>query len=90
MAQLGVVPRWPAPPSWYPGHMKQFTRMLPALLSKTDVVLELRDSRLPLTSVNPTFEGMLLFDRSSINRGYGSQRCSAGDPSLDGDASSYY
>ncbi|TDL22835.1 P-loop containing nucleoside triphosphate hydrolase protein [Rickenella mellea] len=70
MAQLGVVPRWPAPPSWYPGHMKQFTRMLPALLSKTDVVLELRDSRLPLTSVNPTFEDAMRkwrFDRQRFS-----------------------
>ena len=47
----------PAPPSWYPGHMRQFVRNLPALLSRTDVVLELRDSRLPLTSINHTFEG---------------------------------
>ena len=31
--------------------------MLPALLTRTDVVLELRDARLPLTSVNRNFEG---------------------------------
>ena len=43
-------------PSWYPGHMRRFTRMLPELLSKADFVLELRDSRLPLTSVNGAFE----------------------------------
>ncbi|KAI5119882.1 hypothetical protein M0805_008553 [Coniferiporia weirii] len=49
----------PAPPSWYPGHMRQFVRILPALLSRTDVVLELRDARLPLTSINGTFEGVL-------------------------------
>ena len=52
-------PLLPAPTSWYPGHMTQFTRMLPALLRRTDVVLELRDSRLPLTSINPNFEGAL-------------------------------
>lgn len=39
--------------------MRQFMRMLPALLSRTDVVLELRDARLPLTSINGTFEGMI-------------------------------
>ena len=33
----------PAPPSWYPGHMTAFARTLPALLGRTDVVLELRD-----------------------------------------------
>ncbi|TFK46855.1 P-loop containing nucleoside triphosphate hydrolase protein [Heliocybe sulcata] len=52
-------PVLPAPPSWYPGHMDKFARMLPALLRRTDVVLELRDSRLPLTSINETLEGAL-------------------------------
>ncbi|KAG6820293.1 hypothetical protein H0H93_002731 [Arthromyces matolae] len=53
------MPALPIPPSWFPGHMKKFTRMLPALLTKTDVVLEIRDSRLPLTSINRTLEGAL-------------------------------
>ncbi|KAJ7927570.1 P-loop containing nucleoside triphosphate hydrolase protein [Mycena leptocephala] len=52
-------PSLPIPPSWFPGHMMKFTRMLPALLTQTDVVLELRDSRLPLTSINRTLEGAL-------------------------------
>ncbi|KAJ7717221.1 P-loop containing nucleoside triphosphate hydrolase protein [Mycena metata] len=52
-------PALPIPPSWFPGHMMKFTRMLPALLAQTDVVLELRDSRLPLTSINRTLEGAL-------------------------------
>ncbi|KAI0332807.1 P-loop containing nucleoside triphosphate hydrolase protein [Cubamyces sp. BRFM 1775] len=52
-------PPLPAPPSWFPGHMLQFQRMLPTLLNKTDVVLELRDARLPLTSINRNFEGAL-------------------------------
>ncbi|KAF9051599.1 P-loop containing nucleoside triphosphate hydrolase protein [Panaeolus papilionaceus] len=47
----------PVPPSWFPGHMMKFTRMLPALLKKTNVVLEIRDSRLPLTSINASLEG---------------------------------
>lgn len=37
--------------------MTQFSRLLPSLLKRTDVVLELRDARLPLTSVNRNFEG---------------------------------
>lgn len=57
MAQSMASLVLPAPPSWYPGHMRQFVQNLPALLSRTDVVLELRDSRLPLTSINTTFEG---------------------------------
>ncbi|KAI0631018.1 P-loop containing nucleoside triphosphate hydrolase protein [Trametes polyzona] len=52
-------PPLPAPPSWFPGHMLQFQRTLPTLLNKTDVVLELRDARLPLTSINRNFEGAL-------------------------------
>ncbi|KAI0298667.1 P-loop containing nucleoside triphosphate hydrolase protein [Multifurca ochricompacta] len=52
-------PPLPPPQSWYPGHMTQFSRILPRLLSRTDVVLELRDARLPLTSVNRNFEGAL-------------------------------
>ncbi|VDB90981.1 unnamed protein product [Peniophora sp. CBMAI 1063] len=54
-----IAPFLPAPPSWYPGHMTQFARLLPQLLQRTDVVLELRDARLPLTSINRTFEGAL-------------------------------
>ncbi|KAH9933061.1 P-loop containing nucleoside triphosphate hydrolase protein [Fomitopsis serialis] len=52
-------PILPAPPSWFPGHMLQFQRNLPHLLTRTDVVLELRDARLPLTSINRKFEGAL-------------------------------
>jgi len=52
-------PVLPAPPSWFPGHMLHFARTLPGLLTRTDVVLELRDARLPLTSINRNFEGSL-------------------------------
>ncbi|EGN92858.1 hypothetical protein SERLA73DRAFT_190431 [Serpula lacrymans var. lacrymans S7.3] len=52
-------PALPSPPSWFPGHMNRFSKQLPALLSRTDVVLELRDSRLPLTSINTNLEGAL-------------------------------
>jgi hypothetical protein len=55
------MPHLPPPTSWYPGHMTRFTRMLPTLLNKTDVVLELRDSRLPLTSINRNLEGKYLY-----------------------------
>ena len=59
MLQHIPFPILPAPPSWFPGHMNQFRRQLPVLLKQTDVVLELRDARLPLTSINRTFEGRL-------------------------------
>ncbi|KIJ32121.1 hypothetical protein M422DRAFT_213973 [Sphaerobolus stellatus SS14] len=49
----------PPAPSWFPGHMSRFTRLLPAFLSRTDIVIELRDARLPLTSINPTLESAI-------------------------------
>jgi hypothetical protein len=55
-----LFPALPSAPSWFPGHMNRFTKQLPALLSRTDVVLELRDSRLPLTSINNNLEGKLI------------------------------
>lgn len=51
-----IPPVLPAPLSWFPGHMSSFMRNLPTLLTRTDIILEMRDSRLPLTSVNPNFE----------------------------------
>lgn len=57
MLQHIPFPALPVPPSWYPGHMTQFTRKLPQLLRRTDVVIEVRDARLPLTSINRNFEG---------------------------------
>ena len=50
-------PALPNPISWYPGHMTKFTRMLPQYLSRTHVVLEVRDCRMPLTTVNKHFDG---------------------------------
>lgn len=39
--------------------MASFSKLLPSLLQSTHVVLEARDARLPLTSINPAFEGLL-------------------------------
>jgi hypothetical protein len=60
-----IPPTLPPAPSWFPGHMSRFTRLLPSFLARTDVILELRDARLPLTSVNPAFESKSLFLESS-------------------------
>jgi ribosome biogenesis GTPase A len=38
---------------WYPGHMTKARRELAALMSKTDVVIEVVDARLPAASTNP-------------------------------------
>ncbi|KAG8850955.1 Mitochondrial GTPase [Serendipita sp. 411] len=53
------LPPLPPASSWYPGHMASFTRDFPRLLQSTHIVLEARDARLPLTSINPNFEAML-------------------------------
>lgn len=45
--------------SWYAGHMAQSVRKLPALLGDIDLVIEARDARLPLTSINGTFDRAL-------------------------------
>ncbi len=58
----------PRPPSWYPGHMAAFAKALPSLLVNTNVVLEVRDSRLPLTSINHALEEQLEKWHSSITK----------------------
>lgn len=45
--------------NWYPGHMLKAKKELAANLKKVDIVLELRDARLPITSINPDFERIL-------------------------------
>lgn len=54
--------RFPFPshtPSWFIGHMARSLRDLPALLEDIDLVIEARDSRLPLTSINTAFDTAL-------------------------------
>jgi len=46
-------------PSWYLGHMARSLRDLPTLLTDIDLVIESRDARLPLTSINTAFNSAL-------------------------------
>jgi mitochondrial GTPase 1 len=67
---MNVLASLPPAPSWFPGHMASFTRALPTLLAKTHIVLEVRDARLPLTSINPVLEEALVkwkVDRTRIS-----------------------
>eukprot|EP00160_Parvularia_atlantis_P012343 Unigene246_Nuclearia_a/m.877 Unigene246_Nuclearia_a/g.877 ORF Unigene246_Nuclearia_a/g.877 Unigene246_Nuclearia_a/m.877 type:complete len:374 (+) Unigene246_Nuclearia_a:27-1148(+) len=41
---------------WFPGHMARGLRLMREALRRVDVVVEVRDARLPLTSVNPHVE----------------------------------
>jgi ribosome biogenesis GTPase A len=38
--------------NWYPGHMAKTYRLLPENLKKVDIFLEIRDSRIPISSGN--------------------------------------
>lgn len=48
-------------PSWFAGHMARAIRSMPYLLARypPPLVIEARDARLPLTSINPVFENIL-------------------------------
>lgn len=44
---------------WFPGHMAKTRRMISANLKLVDVVVELRDSRIPLSSANPEIDRLV-------------------------------
>ncbi|GAA5973362.1 hypothetical protein JCM11641_003092 [Rhodosporidiobolus odoratus] len=49
------------PQSWYIGHMQRALREITELTQShsLDLIIETRDARLPLSSINPAFEGLL-------------------------------
>ncbi|CAO3611639.1 unnamed protein product [Mucor hiemalis] len=42
--------------NWFPGHMAKGLRLISERLNSVDIVVEVRDARIPLSSVNPNFE----------------------------------
>ena len=44
---------------WFPGHMAKAQREIEEKLKLVDVVLELIDARIPVSSINPNFENLL-------------------------------
>ncbi len=80
-ASPGFVPRsrfsFPeSAPSWYAGHMHRAARSLPSLLrqaqketGKAPLIVEVRDARLCLTSINPFFEKLLARANSELGSG---------------------
>lgn len=48
---------------WYPGHMAKAKRLLSAQLAKVDLVIELCDARLPLSSRNPALDELIRHKR---------------------------
>ena len=56
--QLGKS--WDTPEiNWYPGHMLKAKKELAKQLKRVDVVLEMRDARIPVSSANHDFEKLL-------------------------------
>lgn len=47
--------------SWYPGHMAKAKRQLQDQLTRTDVVVEVCDARLPTSSRNPDLDEMVMY-----------------------------
>lgn len=60
-------------PSWYAGHMYRAMRSLPVLLSRQPppLIIETRDARLPISSVNPAFEEMFHSMKGIVNKNKG-------------------
>ncbi len=51
--------------NWYPGHMAKAFRILADDLKGVDIVIQLRDARVPYSSLNPKFE-KLFKDKTNI------------------------
>lgn len=45
--------------NWFPGHMAKTYRLLPENLKKADLFLEIRDSRIPITSANTELDKII-------------------------------
>ncbi|EGG08505.1 uncharacterized protein MELLADRAFT_84686 [Melampsora larici-populina 98AG31] len=46
-------------PSWYIGHMAKAIKEIQSKLNQIDLIIETRDARLPLSSINPKFEKLI-------------------------------
>ena len=59
--------------NWYPGHMLKAKKELAEQLKRVDVVLEIRDARIPVSSINQDFEELqghkkriLIFNKTAL------------------------
>ncbi|KAG1142277.1 hypothetical protein G6F37_009374 [Rhizopus arrhizus] len=59
--------------NWFPGHMAKGLRLISERLNSVDLVVEVRDARIPLSSVNPNFEKvvgkrqrMIVYNKSDL------------------------
>ena len=49
----------PNPIQWFPGHMTKAKRQMEENLKKVDLVIEIRDARIPYSSKNPMLEKLI-------------------------------
>ena len=52
--------------NWFPGHMRKALRGVGDQIKRVDVVIELRDARLPITSQNPDLQNLMINKPSLI------------------------
>lgn len=45
--------------NWYPGHMAKAKKLIQENLKMVDMIIEIRDARIPLSSANPDFEKLI-------------------------------
>ena len=44
---------------WYPGHMTETQKLLKDMIARVDIVLEILDARLPMSSANPVLDRLI-------------------------------
>jgi ribosome biogenesis GTPase A len=52
--------------NWFPGHMAKGLRLIQQRMNETDILIEVRDSRIPLSSMNPKFEKLISQSKERI------------------------
>jgi len=58
MATKQAFERFGGAINWFPGHMAKATRLIREQLKDIDMILEVRDARIPFSSANPSLEEM--------------------------------
>lgn len=71
---------------WFPGHMAKTRRMIGECLPLVDIVIELRDARIPQSSANPELSGWIAGKKQLIVL----NKCDTADPAVTARWLSYY
>lgn len=72
--------------NWYPGHMKKTKELIEANLKLVDVVVELLDARIPVSSRNPQFDQLI----GKKKRIVALNKCDLADQNVTNDWIKYY